>query len=110
MGGHRPRFRLEGHPKATRAYAWSSPIEGSDKRRFYAVLLPGTDIGSPFRTAPEWALTNKEMRLNMARIPRPPNEAPREPPPDVKPPPPPPMPPPQRPPAPPPAGAKGPVE
>ena len=33
----------------------------------------------------------------MARIPRPPNEAPREPPPDVKPPPPPPMPPPQRP-------------
>ncbi len=23
---------------ATRAYAWSSPIEGSDKRRFFAVL------------------------------------------------------------------------
>ncbi len=31
-------FDLEGHPKATRAYAWSSPIEGSTKRRFYAVL------------------------------------------------------------------------
>jgi hypothetical protein len=31
-------FDLEGHPKATRAYAWSSPIEGSDKRRFYTVL------------------------------------------------------------------------
>jgi hypothetical protein len=31
-------FDLEGHPKATRAYAWSSPIEGSEKRRFYAVL------------------------------------------------------------------------
>ena len=31
-------FDLEGHPKASRAYAWSSPIEGSDKRRFYAVL------------------------------------------------------------------------
>jgi hypothetical protein len=31
-------FDLEGHPKATRAYAWSSPIEGSDKRRFFAVL------------------------------------------------------------------------
>ena len=31
-------FDLEGHPKATRAYAWSSPIEGSDRRRFYAVL------------------------------------------------------------------------
>jgi len=29
-------FDLEGRPKATRAYAWSSPIEGSDKRRFYA--------------------------------------------------------------------------
>ena len=31
-------FDLENHPTATRAYAWSSPIEGSDKRRFYAVL------------------------------------------------------------------------
>ena len=31
-------FDLQGHPKATRAYAWSSPIEGSTKRRFYAVL------------------------------------------------------------------------
>src|SRR3984893_10230500 len=31
-------FDLEGHPKATRAYAWSSPIEGSTKRRFFAVL------------------------------------------------------------------------
>jgi hypothetical protein len=31
-------FQIHGHPKATRAYAWSSPIEGSDKRRFFAVL------------------------------------------------------------------------
>lgn len=31
-------FDLEGHPTAKRAYAWSSPIEGSDKRRFFAVL------------------------------------------------------------------------
>lgn len=31
-------FDLEGHSKATRAYAWSSPIEGSTKRRFFAVL------------------------------------------------------------------------
>lgn len=31
-------FDLKGHPKATRAYAWSSPIEGSTKRRFFAVL------------------------------------------------------------------------
>src|SRR2546423_15586484 len=34
-------FDLEGHPTATRAYAWSSPIEGSDKRRFFAVLHQG---------------------------------------------------------------------
>lgn len=39
-------FDLEGNPKATRAYAWSSPIEGSDKRRFYAVLHLG-GIRSP---------------------------------------------------------------
>ena len=31
-------FDLKGHPTAKRAYAWSSPIEGSDKRRFFAVL------------------------------------------------------------------------
>ncbi|MFI5032965.1 MAG: hypothetical protein ACHQPH_19905, partial [Reyranellales bacterium] len=35
-------FDLEDHPKATRAYAWSSPIEGSNKRRFYAVLHLGS--------------------------------------------------------------------
>ena len=31
-------FELAGNPKATRAYAWSSPIKGSTKRRFFAVL------------------------------------------------------------------------
>src|SRR5438045_2683993 len=31
-------FDLAGHPTATRAYAWSSPIEGSTKRRFFAAL------------------------------------------------------------------------
>jgi hypothetical protein len=31
-------FKVYGHPKAHKAYAWSSPIEGSDKRRFFAVL------------------------------------------------------------------------
>jgi hypothetical protein len=31
-------FDLTGHPTAIRAYAWSSPIEGSTKRRFFAVL------------------------------------------------------------------------
>jgi hypothetical protein len=39
-------FDLKGHPKATRAYAWSSPISGSDKRRFFAVLQMGA-IQSP---------------------------------------------------------------
>ena len=34
-------FDLEGYPKATRAYAWSSSIEGSNKRRFYSVLYLG---------------------------------------------------------------------
>ena len=31
-------FELAGHPTATRCYAWSSPMEGSDKRRLFAVL------------------------------------------------------------------------
>jgi hypothetical protein len=39
-------FDLTGNPKATQAYAWSSPIEGSDKRRFFAVLHMGP-IKSP---------------------------------------------------------------
>ena len=39
-------FDLEGATKATRAYAWSSPIEGSRKRRFFAVLHLG-GIRSP---------------------------------------------------------------
>jgi hypothetical protein len=39
-------FDLTGHPTASRGYAWSSPIEGSDKRRFFAVLHQGP-IKSP---------------------------------------------------------------
>ncbi len=39
-------FDLVENPKATRAYAWSSPIEGSTKRRFFAVLHMG-GIKSP---------------------------------------------------------------
>ncbi len=31
-------FDLSGHPRASACYAWSSPIEGSEKRRVYAVL------------------------------------------------------------------------
>jgi hypothetical protein len=37
-------FGLKGHPQATKCYAWSSPIEGSTKRRYYAVLhIPPID-------------------------------------------------------------------
>jgi hypothetical protein len=39
-------FDLEGSAKSTRAYAWSSPIEGSNKRRIFAVLHLG-GIRSP---------------------------------------------------------------
>ena len=31
-------FELSGHPAASTAYAWSSTVEGGDRRRFYAVL------------------------------------------------------------------------
>lgn len=31
-------FAIEGHPEAKLCYTWSSPVDGSDKRRFYAVL------------------------------------------------------------------------
>ncbi len=34
-------FDLAGHAKATRAYAWSSLMKGSNKRRFFAVLQMG---------------------------------------------------------------------
>ena len=30
--------KLTGHPKATRAYAWSAPVEAGNKRGFVAVL------------------------------------------------------------------------
>ncbi len=37
-------FDLEGHPQAAICYAWSSPIDGSKKRRFFAILkLPPID-------------------------------------------------------------------
>ena len=40
-------FALVGHAAATCAYAWSSPIERSTKRRFFAVLHTAR-INSPF--------------------------------------------------------------
>lgn len=37
-------FDIKGHDKADKCYAWSSPIEGSKKRRFYTVLkIPPVD-------------------------------------------------------------------
>ena len=39
-------LNLDDHPSATTAYAWSSPIQGSNKRRFFAVLHLG-GIRSP---------------------------------------------------------------
>ena len=39
-------FGLVGHHRATQAYAWSAPIEGSTTRRSYAVLRLG-NITSP---------------------------------------------------------------
>jgi len=37
-------FKLKGHPTAKTAYAWSHPIEGSTKHKFYVVLgLPPID-------------------------------------------------------------------
>ena len=41
-------FDLQGHETASVAYAWSDPVEGSEKRRFYAVLEAG-----PIKSAPD---------------------------------------------------------
>jgi hypothetical protein len=54
-------FDLEGHPTASRAYAWSSPIEGNDKRRFFAVLhLP--PITSPLEAVRAAILVERQSR------------------------------------------------
>ena len=34
-------FILEGHPEASQCYAWSHAVDGSDKRRYVAVLKLG---------------------------------------------------------------------
>ena len=38
-------FNLQDHPKAKRAYAWSSPVSGSARARFFAVLHMGRVTG-----------------------------------------------------------------
>jgi hypothetical protein len=50
-------FGLRGNPNATRAYAWSSPIEGSARRRFFAMLHMG-------------AVTSPVEAVRMALVPR----------------------------------------
>lgn len=44
-------FGIEGHPEAKKCYAWSLPVEGSDRRRFYtpnslSAYIGRTAIGS----------------------------------------------------------------
>lgn len=34
-------FALQGHPAASRCYAWSEPVHGSNRRRSFAVLHAG---------------------------------------------------------------------
>jgi hypothetical protein len=54
-------FRLEGHPQATKCYAWSSPIEGSTKRRYYAVLhIPPID--SPEKAVRAYIVHDHRMK------------------------------------------------
>jgi len=60
-------FDLAGHPRATRAYAWSSPVEGSDTRRFFAILHSGA-VTSP-RDAVKTALV-ADYKANRPRRPR----------------------------------------
>jgi hypothetical protein len=37
-------FEVRGHPSATRCYAWTEPVEGSSRRRYFAILaLPPVD-------------------------------------------------------------------
>ena len=38
-------FELKDNPKAKRAYAWSAPIQGSTKPRYFAVLHMGQVAG-----------------------------------------------------------------
>ncbi len=41
-------FDLKGHPRAARAFAWSSPISGGAKPRYFAVLQDG-QIATPLQ-------------------------------------------------------------
>ncbi len=56
-------FNLAGHPTASRAYAWSSPIEGSDKRRFFAVIHAGP-IKSPLDAVRAAIVAEQKAKAN----------------------------------------------
>lgn len=54
-------FKIEGNPKSDTCYAWSSSIEGSTKRRYYAVLkVPPID-------SPEKAVRASIVKDNKAK-------------------------------------------
>jgi hypothetical protein len=53
-------FKIEGTDKADTCYAWSSPIEGSTKRRYYAILhVPPVD--SPKKTVRASIVQDQKM-------------------------------------------------
>lgn len=54
-------FALEEHPTAQKAYAWSVPVPGSERRRFYAVLHEGP-VDSP-ETAVRASVVQEYRRL-----------------------------------------------
>jgi hypothetical protein len=55
-------FELFGHPSAKKAYSWSSPIEGRNQRRFFAVLHQ-PPITSPLDAV--WSAIASEHRATL---------------------------------------------
>jgi hypothetical protein len=56
-------FNLKSHPTATKCYAWSSPIEGSSKRKYYTVLnLPPID--SPEKAVRASIISDYKIKKN----------------------------------------------
>jgi len=59
-------FSLKGHTQSTKAYAWSSPIEGSTKRRYFAVLhIPPVD--SPKKAVRASIVNDYKLTKNIGR-------------------------------------------
>lgn len=56
-------FDLEGHPRATRAYAWSHLVgDSGERRRFYAVLHLG-GIRSPLHAVRAAIVAERRSRI-----------------------------------------------